>query len=144
MPNEQNFKNHGRVRTDYHVFVLLTLLAYVLWSAYRVFQGVTAEGIVGLVVAAALLVLAFSLRVQILTVQDRVIRLEMRLRLREQLPEALAAKAADLHVKQLVALRFASDEELHQLVTDVVEGRVSEPKEIKKRVTAWQADHLRA
>ena len=75
---------------------------------------------------------------------DRVIRLEMRLRLREQLPEALAAKAADLHVKQLVALRFASDEELHQLVTDVVERRVSEPKDIKKRVTAWQADHLRA
>jgi uncharacterized protein DUF6526 len=95
------------------------------------------------VVAAALLTLAFLSRTQPLTAQDRVIRLEMRLRLRDALPPDLQARINDLSPRQLVALRFASDAELPGLVRDVLDGRLTDGKEIKKRVRNWQADWLR-
>ncbi|MGE3520945.1 MAG: DUF6526 family protein, partial [Vicinamibacterales bacterium] len=86
----------------------------------------------------------FSVRAQILTVQDRVIRVEMRLRLRALLTPDAAARAAALPVKQLVALRFAGDAELPSLVEEVLAGRLVSQKDIKTRVQDWQADFLRA
>lgn len=144
MAKQQNFKNHTRIVPAYHVGVLLSLLANVIWSMYRISQGVTGDTVMGLVLSVALLVMGISLRAQILRVQDRLIRLEVRLRLRDHLPADVAARAAHLPVKQLIALRFAGDSEFSQLVKDVLEGIVTEPKEIKKRVTDWQGDHLRA
>jgi hypothetical protein len=88
--------------------------------------------------------MAVSLRAQILRVQDRLIRLEMRLRLRENLPADLAQRAAHLPIRQLIALRFASNEELPSLVQEVVDGKVTNPNEIKLKIRQWQADHLRA
>ena len=76
--------------------------------------------------------------------QDRLIRLEMRLRLRENLPADLAGRAAHLPVRQLIALRFASDDELPSLVRDVVDGKVVTPNDIKQKIQQWQGDHLRA
>ena len=88
--------------------------------------------------------MAFSLRTQILTVQDRVIRLEMRTRLGGLLPGDLAKRATALSAKQLVALRFASDAEIPELVNEILSGKVAEPKDIKLRIQKWEADHLRA
>ena len=144
MAKQQNFKNHTRVVPSYHIGVLACLVAYFGWSVYRISQGATGDTIVGLVMSVAILLMFFSIRSQILRVQDRLIRLEMRLRIRDHLPPDLAARAADLPVKQLIALRFAGNGEFSQLVKDVLEGIVTEPKEIKKRVTDWQGDHLRA
>ena len=76
--------------------------------------------------------------------QDRVIRLEMQLRLARVLPPELQPKVATLTRQQFVALRFASDQELADLVRDVCEGRLTTPKDIKMRVKEWQADWLRA
>jgi hypothetical protein len=76
-------------------------------------------------------------------VQNREIRLEMRLRLREVLPTALAPRIRELSVKQLIALRFASDAELPALVERVLGGEFAKPKEIKAAVKDWQPDHLR-
>jgi hypothetical protein len=90
------------------------------------------------------MVFAISIRSQILRVQDRVIRLEMRLRLRENLPADLATRAAHLPIQQLIALRFASNEELPELVREVLDGKVMKPNDIKQRIREWQADHLRA
>ena len=144
MPKEQTFKNHTRIIPAYHIGVLVSLLVNVSWALYRLSQGATGDAVVAFVVSVALFVMAISVRSQILRVQDRLIRLEMRLRLREQLPAEVAARASRLPVKQLVALRFAGDDEFPQLVKDVLEGVVSAPKEIKQRVTNWQEDHLRA
>jgi hypothetical protein len=79
-----------------------------------------------------------------LTVQDRVIRLEMRLRLRELLSPDLRSRINDLTHRQLVAMRFASDEELPELAREVLEGKLATSNEIKQRVKSWQADWLRA
>lgn len=78
------------------------------------------------------------------TVQDRVIRLEMRLRLRDVLPPALQARAGELTRRQLVGLRFASDGELPGLVERCLAGELKGSEAIKREIRAWQADHLRA
>ena len=141
---EQNYKNHGRIVPLYHVGVFFPLLANFIWSAFRLLQGFSADGLIAALVAAALLLMFFSVRSQILTVQDRVIRLESRLRMREVLPTELAARGAALPVKLLVALRFASDAELPALVREVLDGKLTTPKDIKLSVKEWQADYLRA
>jgi hypothetical protein len=144
MANSQSYKTHRRVVPAYHFGVLSALLAYFIWSVYELFQGVTGASVMGLILSVALMVFAISIRSQILRVQDRVIRLEMRLRLRENLPADLATRAAHLPVRQLIALRFASNEELPELVREVLDGKVMNPNDIKQRIREWQADHLRA
>jgi len=142
--NSESYKTHRRVVTAYHFGVLSALLAYFIWSVYELFQGVTVASVMGLILSVALMVFAISIRSQILRVQDRVIRLEMRLRLRENLPADLATRAAHLPIQQLIALRFASNEELPELVREVLDGKVMKPNDIKQRIREWQADHLRA
>lgn len=144
MADAQDFKNHGRVVPMYHIGVLVPLLVNFVWALYRLRYGLTGDALVNLLLAVGLLVMFLSVRVQILTVQDRVIRLEMRHRLREVLGADLWAQAAKLPVKQLVALRFAGDAELPGLVRDVLAGSLATGKDIKMRVRDWQADHLRA
>ncbi len=141
---EQNYKNHTRLVPLFLFGVLLPLLANVLWSAYTLWQAFSAGALVGLALSVILLLMAISLRTQILTVQDRLIRLEMRLRMRESLPADLAQRASALPVKQLVALRFASDGELPGLLSEVLGGALESQKDIKLRIKNWQADHLRA
>ena len=144
MADEQNYKNHGRIVPLYHFGVFFSLLANFLWALYRLREGVTGDALMALLLAVALLMMAISLRTQILTVQDRVIRLEMRLRLRQLLPPDLQPRINDLTYRQLVALRFASDDELAELVREVLAGRLASSKEIKMRVKNWQSDWLRA
>ena len=142
---EQNFKNHARLVPAFHYFVFLALLGNLIWSIYAiVYYGLHGSTLFSLVTTVLLIVMAFSLRSQILTVQDRVIRLEMRLRLRGLLAADVAERALGLNVKQLVALRFASDAELPELINEVLGGKVGTPKDIKMRIQKWEADHLRA
>jgi hypothetical protein len=88
--------------------------------------------------------LAVLSRVQANTVQDRVIRLEMRARLRDLMPPDLQPRINELSHRQLVALRFACDAELPSLVRDVLNGRLKSSKEIKLAIKQWQPDWLRA
>ena len=143
MAGEQSYKNHTRFVPLFHVGVLASLLAYFVWALIEVFRGVSSGSVMNLLLAVALILMALSLRTQVLTVQDRVIRLEMRLRMRELLHPELAEQAAALSIRQLIALRFASDEELPALCRDVLSG-VCATQNIKQRVKNWQADYLRA
>jgi hypothetical protein len=140
----QTYKNHTRLLPAFHFFVIPVLfLNFVneirhLWRYPSEGAGFTA------VVGAALLMLGFLSRVQAVTVQDRVIRLEMRLRLRQILPPELHSRINDLTHRQLVALRFASDAELTELVREILDGKLQTGKAIKLRVKNWQSDWLRA
>jgi hypothetical protein len=99
---------------------------------------------VPIVVACALLALLWPVRTMVLTVQDRVIRLEERLRLERLLPADLEARIPELTVGQLVSLRFASDEEVAELTRQVLDEKLHDRKEIKKRIKSWRPDHQRA
>jgi len=140
----QTYKNHPRLLPAFHFFVLPVLLLNFLNEVRKVWRYPSEGAAFAAVVGAALWTLAFLGRTQALRVQDRVIRLEMRLRLRQVLPSELHARVNDLTHRQLVALRFASDAELPELVRDILDGKLQTGKEIKLRVKNWQADWLRA
>jgi hypothetical protein len=140
----QNYKNHTRLLPPFHLFVIPVLLVNVLVELRHVWLVPSRHFAWTLVVSIALLTLAFLSRIQALTVQDRVIRLEMRQRLAQCLPPELRGRINNLSHRQLVALRFASDAEIADLVRDVLDGKLATGKEIKMRVKDWQADWLRA
>ena len=141
---EQTYKKHARWRPWFHFFVIPVLLANVLVSVRHLWQIPQLDTAYGVVFATALLALGVLSRNQALTVQDRLIRLEMRLRLRQILPADMQPRINDLSPRQMVALRFASDEELADLVRDVFAGKITTSNDIKRRVKNWQADWLRA
>ena len=94
--------------------------------------------------AIAFLLAALYARMFALTVQDRVIRLEMQLRLQKLLPADLQQRIPEFAVAQLIALRFASDRELPDLARKVLDEKLRDRKAIKKLVKEWQPDLLRA
>ena len=140
----QSYKKHARLLPPFHFFVLPVLLVNVVNAGRHLWMEPTRHFGWEFILAFALLTLAFMSRVQALTVQDRVIRLEMRLRLRGLLPPDMHAAINQLTPRQMVALRFASDEEMAELVRDVLAGKLAAGKEIKMRIRNWQADWLRA
>jgi hypothetical protein len=141
---QQDYKNHARFFPPFHFFVLPVLLINFLNSARHLYQRPSLSTGFALVVAAALVMLALTARVMALRVQDRVIRLEMRLRLGGCLPPDLRSRVDQLTPEQLVALRFAGDAELPDLIRDVLAGNLPTQKSIKLRVKNWQGDFLRA
>jgi hypothetical protein len=140
----QSFENHAKLVPLFHGFVLPVFTANLIWAGYKLVTAPGAAAAMQLLMAVALLVLAFYARVFALRVQDRVIRLEMQLRMRERLPPDLVARIAEFTPGQLVAMRFASDVELPVIAAQVLRDNVRDKKTIKKMVKDWQADHLRA
>jgi Family of unknown function (DUF6526) len=144
MSETQSFQNHARFVPAFHFIALPILLANFGWSIYRLVRAFSGGAVMGLLVALALLLLAFSLRVMVLTVQDRLIRLEMRLRMQQVLPAELRARIPEFTVSQLVSLRFASDPELPELARKVLQDKITNRKAIKQLVRDWQPDLVRA
>jgi Family of unknown function (DUF6526) len=141
----QSLQNHARLVPPFHMFVLPVLLLNVGWTIYHLIKtGISFESVLGALMAFALIMLALFARVFTLTVQDRVIRLEMRLRLAEVLPVDLRPRIPEFTVGQLVSLRFASDTELPALARKVLDEKLNDRKAIKQLVKDWQADNLRA
>ena len=142
--SEQTFKPHVRFFPPFHFFVAPVLLINVFVVGCLLFRAPSLLGVWQLVVAVALLMTAFVARVMVLAVQDRVIRLEMRLPMREALPPDLQARIAEITREQCVGLRFASDAELPGLVRKVLAGELKTTSDIKRQVSQWQGDYLRA
>lgn len=141
----QNLQNHVRVVPPFHMFVLPVLFLNIGWSIYHIVKaGISFESVLDVLLAVALLLLAVYARLFTLTVQDRVIRLEMRLRLAEVLPADLRPRIPEFTVAQLVSLRFASDAELPALARKVLDEKLNSRKAIKQLVKDWQGDYLRA
>jgi hypothetical protein len=140
----QTYKTHRVVVPMYHYVLFLILLVNFIWAVVQLWREPGAATSVSLLLAFGLIVLALFARVFALKVQDRVIRLEMRLRLRELLPSDLQGHIRDFTIDQLVALRFASDAELPGLAATVLRDGITNRDAIKKMIRDWQADELRA
>ncbi len=142
---EQNFANHVRLVPPFHMFVLPVLALNFFYAIYKLIHTwFTFDALAGAIVALALVLLALFARMFALTVQDRVIRLEMRLRMEKLLPANLKPRCDEFSVSQLVALRFASDAELPELARRVLAEKIGDRKAIKQMVKAWKPDYLRA
>jgi hypothetical protein len=140
----QTFANHNRVVPAYHMFVFAVFLVNFVWRLVQLKDGITFASIMNVLLAAAFVVLFFYARTFPLTVQDRVIRLEMRLRLERLLPADLRSRIPEFTLPQLISLRFAGDAELPALARQVLDEKLNDRKTIKRRIKNWQADFLRA
>ncbi len=139
----QTFANHRRFAPGYHFVTAPLVIAYLGWSIWRAASLRDVESHFDLLGALALTGVYLYTRLFPLRAQDRIIRLEERLRLARLLPADLAARVEEIRPRQLVALRFAPDDEVVELVREVLAGRLTKPREIKQRIRNWRGDYLR-
>ena len=147
MADQQNYSNHTRWFPLFHFVVMPLLLLNFLDHVVRIFTNTGSERweqAFWAVFSIVLILLALSARLMAIKVQDRIIRLEERLRYHRLLGSDLAAKAEDLPVGQIIALRFASDAELSGLVERTLNGEFAKPRDIKLAIQNWRGDYLRA
>jgi hypothetical protein len=138
----QTFQNHARFDPLFHFFLAPVSIILLIWSLVHVYKARTIDSIL---IAAGFLVLFVAIgkmRGYSLKVQDRVIRLEERLRLQALCSGSVQNRIPELTEKQLIALRFASDGEAATLATKAMDERLA-PKQIKAAVQKWRADHFR-
>jgi hypothetical protein len=140
---QQTFANHAKVVPAYHYFTFGLIAVYFFYRLYLLVTAASLANGMGVVAATALLMVFFWARIFALRVQDRVIRLEMHLRVLHLAPD-LSPSFGEFTVDQLCALRFASDAELPELARKVLAEKLGNRSAIKKMIRDWQADHARA
>jgi hypothetical protein len=141
---EQSFERHARWLPPFHFFVLPVLLINIGFQIYWCVKEFTVKSVLSVLAAAALFVGVGIARGMALKVQDRVIRLEERLRFERVLPTDMHARIGEFTIDQIVALRFASNAELPDLARKVLDEKMVDRKEIKKMIKTWRPDFARA
>lgn len=144
MDQTQNYGNHVRYNKLVHFVITPILFLNLIWQVVRMSREPSWDGAENILLAVGLMLLSLAARIQALTVQNRIIRLEESLRYHKILPADLATRAEQLPTGSKIALRFASDEELHELVERAINGEFKNSKEIKLAVKNWRGDYLRA
>lgn len=139
----QTYDNHVRYHAPFHYVLTPLVLINLLWSLVNLFLHFGLDAIQGLLVAFLLVLIGVLARTNALKAQDRVIRLEEQLRYHRVLSPEMAKRAATLTPGQIVALRFASDEELAGLIQQTLDKKLASQKEIKQAIQHWRGDYLR-
>ena len=139
----QTFRNHPKFVPLFHYVLLPILLLNFLATTYQLWREPSMFTAWSVVMAFAFIVTGLFARVFALKAQDRVIRLEERLRMRELLPPDLQGRIREFTPEQLIGLRFASDAELPALAATVLKDNVEKRAAVKKMVKNWRADDLR-
>jgi hypothetical protein len=138
----QTFASHTRFDPPFHFFVLPVFVSALIWSVAHLVRHPGAHAAELMVFLLAALLAVFKIRLYSLKVQDRVIRLEERVRLATLLSEPLRSHLPELTEDQLVALRFASDGEVAKLAERALNEKLSRA-DIKKSIQNWRPDYWR-
>ena len=141
---QQNAANHARYVPGYHYIGGTLALFNLVWAVRRAIRYPSGDTHAAVLVAVVLMLMFWYLRAFPLAVQDRLIRLEERLRLSRLMPADMQSRLDEFTPGQLIALRFASDAELPELASKVLNDRITERKQIKLMIRDWRADHMRA
>ena len=141
--NPQTYANHTRRQPAFHFFVVPVMVINLIWSIVQFVMTPGWNSGRWAVVSLALLVLSFLVRLNPLKAQDRIIRLEENLRYQQVLSPALLQQTSKLRPGQIVALRFAPDDELEELLSAALAGKLTEPAQIKQAVKNWRSDTFR-
>ncbi len=139
----QTFANHTRWQAPFHFFVIPVMLINIIWSIVIFVKGPGWNSGWWIIVSLALVVMATLVRLNSLRVQDRLIQLEERLRYQQVLSAALLPQTSALRTSQIIALRFAGDHELEELMGAVLAGKFAKTREIKLAIKSWRADTFR-
>lgn len=141
----QNYKNHARVYPLHHLVITPMTLIFLGWTVYRMDFSTsesTWTGIYFLLGATVLVLLPLLSRIYAIKTQNRIILLEMRQRYFHLTGSPFYPKESQLGLGQIIALRFAGDEELISLMEKAINEKLT-PKEIKLQVKNWQGDYRR-
>ena len=139
----QNYQNHVRNHPPFHYVLTPLVLINLIWSIVNLVRFPEASTIQGLLIAFLLVLIGVLARTNALKAQDRVIRLEEQLRYQRVLSPAMAQRSASLSTSQIIALRFASDDELEGLIQQTLDSKFANSKEIKQAIQNWRGDYLR-
>lgn len=142
MRKTQSLKNHARLDPLYHFFTFGIYLLNLVYAGIHLYRQTTTAAVWYLVLSFVVIVPILKLRTYPLRVQDRLIRLEERLRLEALSPQEWHAQIYRLNERQLIALRFAADDEVVELAKQALEHGL-DPKQIKERIRSWRADDWR-
>lgn len=142
-PRPQSYANHRMFVPGFHFVTLGLIAVLLLWALVLLFAEPGAESAFRLLLVVAVALLAWYTRMFPLRAQDRIIRLEMQLRLTRVLPPELAARVPELRAGQLIALRFASDEELPELTRRCLDGELHRREDVKRQIRTWVPDRQR-
>lgn len=140
----QNYANHRRFFSLYHYVALPIFLAHVVVTTLVALRHPSLLTFWSVIVAVGLVAGIVASRTSTIIVQNRLIGLEMRLRLATVLPVALCQRIPELHLKQLIGLRYAGDAELPSLVERCLSGELSTADAVKRAVQHWRPDFVRA
>ena len=139
----QNYQNHRRYHAPFHFILAPLLFLHLIYTIVRVVQEPALDRAENVLLALVLIGILLIARMNALKVQDRVIRLEEQVRYSRLLPKDLAFQAENMPLKQILAMRFASDAELPALIARALGGETQKPDDIKRSVNNWRADELR-
>jgi hypothetical protein len=142
MAREQSYSNHRRYHPWHHFVVVPILIINLVVESIRLTDDQSGYQVWLVILALGLLLFAFTARGMALKAQDRAIRIEERLRLARLLPGDEAA-IDSLRPSQLIALRFAPDNEVPDLMRRVAAGELNKSEDIKKAIRVWRPDYLR-
>lgn len=143
MAEKQNFQNHTRWFPLFHFITFPILTIYFIFTLVRLYQFPDLDHVFAVVFAFGIILTALAARRMALTAQDRVIRLEETIRYERLLSGEQLEKARSLSIGQIIALRFAPDGELPDLVSRTLNGEFAATKDIKMAVKNWRGDFLR-
>lgn len=143
MSTPQSYGNHTRWFPLVHFILFPLLLLLLILAIIQLVRSFDLQSAMFLLIVVILILLNLAARIQPLRAQDRTIKLEERLRYSEILDDDLYEKAKSLRTSQIIALRFASDAELSELVEKVVNGELSDSVDIKRAIKNWRGDYLR-
>ena len=139
----QTYATHRRFIPEFHFFVLPVLFANIIVAIVRFARYPAVATAWSVVVAIALGIGMWTARAMALRAQNRIIRSEEYARLERALPSDLRARVGELGVGQLIALRFAPEDELPELTRRALDGDLKRPDDIKRAIRTWREDHLR-
>lgn len=143
MSDTQSFASHAKMVPGYHYVGFALVAVPMFYFAYVAVRNFSVGAVMMLAFAVGVIVATLYARLFPLGVQDRVIRLEERLRMERVLPDDLKGRIGEIKTDHIIGLRFAPDDELPDLVRRVLGGELSDRKSIKAAVKNWRADHQR-
>lgn len=139
----QNFENHAKTVPVFHFLAFGLVTVPTVYFGVRVISDFSVGGLMTVAFSVGIIIMGLFGRLFALGVQDRVIRLEERLRLERVLPDDLKGRINEVRTTLLIGLRFAPDEELTDLTRKVLDGSLSDRKSVKQAVKSWRVDDQR-
>jgi len=143
MSETQSASSHAKMVPMYHYLTFVCVLLPTVYFAVQAVRDFSVGAVMMVVFGVGVILSTLFARIFPLGVQDRVIRLEERIRMERVLPAEMHGRLGDVSTSHLIGLRFAPDDELADLVQRILDGELSDRKSVKQAIRSWRADHQR-